>query len=155
MSQTKKEDLYRKWQAEGKLQENLDMISMLVLAHATETQICDYLDIKIKDYRELKTNHIDLKQASDPTNIRILAKCLKTLKDVATGYYKTNKRKLVYQNKKGVDKATFEENEVWHEPNPATVFYLMEKLYGSAWATNAEMIDLQKKKIESNKEEWK
>lgn len=53
MSQNKKEDLYRKWKAEGKLQVNLDMISMLVLAHATETQICDYLDIKIKDYREL------------------------------------------------------------------------------------------------------
>ena len=52
MSQTKKEDIYRKWQSEGKLQKNLDMISILVLAYATETQICDYLDIKIKDYIE-------------------------------------------------------------------------------------------------------
>ena len=61
MSQTKKDDLYRKWQAEGMLQENLDIISMLVLARATKTQICDYLEIKIKDYRELRSSHPDLK----------------------------------------------------------------------------------------------
>jgi len=155
MSQTKKEDLYRKWQAEGKLQENLNTISMLVLAKATEQQICEYLNIKVKDYRELITNHIDLKQANDPTNVRILARCLNSLIDVATGYYKTNKRKLVYQNKRGVDKATFEESEIWHDPNPQTAQYILEKFYGPEWASNSEAIAIQKKKLEANKEEWK
>lgn len=40
MSETKRDDLYMKWNQEGTLKENLEMISMLVKAGVTESQIC-------------------------------------------------------------------------------------------------------------------
>lgn len=147
-------DLYVKWNEQGELRENLQVISMLIKSGFTEKHIAKYYQISVENLKQLKKQYFDFAYAFDKDNIDILVQCFKTLIKVSKGYTKKIPRKQFYKNRKGEDKYTLTETDVWYEPDVKSVTYVLEKFFGSQWRNDSEVLKLAEKKIDDKKEQW-
>lgn len=148
-----KKDLYLAWTESGKLKDNLAIISLLIKAGVTEAQIAKYLEISLKDYKEMKKAHADVAYANAPDNIWEMTNCIRDLVKIGHGYSTKSFRKQVYKGKKGEDKYSINEFELYHEPNANVLIYILDKFYGPKWRDDAISLELRKEKLDQ-KEEW-
>lgn len=148
-------DLYVKWNEQGDLKINLQVISMLVKDGLTEKQIARYYQISLENLKELKKKYFDFAYAFDKDNIEIKVQTFKVLLMVSQGYSKKIPRKQFYKNRKGEDKYTLTETEVWYEPDIKSLTYILEKFYGKKWRNDSEVLRIAEKKIDDKKEQWK
>ena len=61
---------------------------------------------------------------------------------------------IMCKNRKGEEKATITETEVWYEPDLKSITYVLEKFYGNHWRNDSEVLRLAEKKIDDKKEQW-
>ena len=153
-NKTKFVDLYLKWNESGQLRDNLQIISMLIKSGFTEKHIAKYYQVSIENLRELKKKYFDFAYAFDKDNIEIMVQTFKTLIKLSQGYSKKIPRKQFYKNRKGEEKATVTETEVWYEPDLKSITYVLEKFYGNHWRNDSEVLKLAEKKIDDKKERW-
>jgi len=148
-----KKDLYLAWTESGKFKDNLSTISLMIKSGVTEVQIAKYFEMSVKEYRDLRKKYPDVAYASSPDNIAEMVNCIRDLVKIAHGYYTKSTRKQMYKTKKGEDKYSINEFELYHEPNANVLIYLLDKFYGSKWRDDAISLALQKEKI-NQKEVW-
>lgn len=153
-NKTKFVDLYVKWNEQGQLKVNLQVISMLVKSGLTEKQIAKYYHVSTDNIKELKKKYFDFAYAFDKDNIEIMVQTFKTLITLSQGYSKKIPRKQFYKNRKGEEKATITETDVWYEPDLKAITYVLEKFYGTQWRNDSEVLRLAEKKIDDKKEKW-
>ena len=148
-------DLYVKWNEEGKLKDNLLVLSMIVKSGCSDKQIARYYGVSLENLKELKKKYPEFAYAFDKDNINLMVENFKTLLTIARGYSKKIPRKQFYKNKKGEDKYTLTETDIWYEPDVKSVTYILEKFFGPQWRYDSELLKLQEKKIDDKKERWK
>lgn len=153
MSQTTN-DLFMKWNEEGSVQENLEILTMLVRAGSSDKQIAKFYGLKVKELKALKKKYFEFSYAFEKDNINLMANAFKTLRMKAFGYSRKIPRKIFYKNKRGEDKYTVQETEVYIEPDVKAVQYLLEKFYGPDWRTDSEVLKIQEIRMQEKKEEW-
>lgn len=112
-NKTKFVDLYLKWNEQGQLKINLQVISMLIKSGLTEKQIAKYYHIPTDNLKDLKKKYFDFAYAFDKDNIEIMVQTFKTLITLSQGYTKKIPRKQSYKNRKGKEKATITETYVY------------------------------------------
>lgn len=148
-----KKDKYLQWVEQGKLKLKLNATHILVKCDVKEADIARYLDLTIKQYRELKEKYPEFKKAADPKDPSELVEMVTVLKEIGIGYTRTTQRRDYYTNKKGEEKYRKAEVDHFYPGNPIVLIYLLEKFYGTKWAKDFEKLQIAREKLES-KEEW-
>ncbi len=148
-----KKDKYLLWVEQGNLNKKLNATRILTKVNIKEADIARYLDISVKEFRDLKAKYPEFSKAADPKDVSDLVDMVNTLYEIGKGYYRTTVRREYYSNRKDQNKYKKSESDNYYPGNPVVLIYLLEKMYGSKWAKDYEKIQLAKEKMES-KEEW-
>ena len=84
-----KKDKYLQWVEQGKLRIKLNATHILVKCDVKEADIAKYLDITVKQYRELKQKYPEFNKAADPKDPSELVEMVTVLKEIGIGYVRT------------------------------------------------------------------